>query len=380
MHRLLNLCLWQVLFTGLLLSSGINVSAQEASITIRGPKSTDVYPYHRYGPINSNDTLWKIATKLRPNKNVSMYQVMQSIFELNPNAFANNNINHLVNGEYIKVPSLADIQAIDENVARKKSQNDSKAWAEKVPAKAKEQKVTEKNASQKDLEAAKVEINEQLQTIETDQKGRLETIQRDVLDSIDGLQAILKENESLKRRLGDFNEQLTVMQNDVAKGQEVKKGMDEMLRLQQELLAKAEEREQQLLREREESFTSSIWFKVLLGVIPTLLIIGGLLLFLRKKQEKPEQAATEAKAPQPDAATESSKESSEPESLEDSLDDSLSLDGELSLDDELSIDLTEDDDSSESALFADDLDDSLSDELLDDDVIHLDDNLDNLDI
>jgi pilus assembly protein FimV len=240
MHRLFNLCLWQVIFAGLLLSSTPNLSAQEAGISLRGPKSTDVYPYRRYGPINSSDTLWKIATKIRPNNDVSHYQIMQAIFEKNPQAFANNNINHLVNGQYITIPTLADILVIDDKVARAKTEKDTQAWtgSEKVVA-AKEKKVVEKTASQKDLQQAKVEINEQLQSIETEQKGRLETIQRDVLDSIDGLQAILKENESLKQRLGDFNEQLTEMQETgVVKDEEVKQDMDNMLELQRKLKSK----------------------------------------------------------------------------------------------------------------------------------------------
>ena len=40
--------------------------------------------------------------------------------------------------------------------------------------------------------------------------GRLETIQKDVLDSIDGLQVLLRENEGLRSKLSSFNEQLNV--------------------------------------------------------------------------------------------------------------------------------------------------------------------------
>ncbi|WP_286262656.1 FimV/HubP family polar landmark protein [Thalassotalea atypica] len=375
MHRLFNLCLWQVLFAGVLLTNAPTISAQDAGVSIRGPKSTDAYPYRRYGPINSNDTLWKIATKVRPSEKVSIYQVMQALYELNPQAFANNNINHLIDGKHLVIPTLADVRVVDENQARKKSQDDAKAWQSVDKTSTEEpKKIVEKSASQKDLEEAKVEINEQLQTIDNEQKGRLETIQRDVLDSIDGLQAILRENEALKKRLGDFNEQLGTMQSEVAKGQEVKRDMDDMLALQRELLAKVEERERQLLLEKERAFTSSIWFKILLGTIPTLLILSVVMFILRKKKQPETVTNNEiAEVATPEAAKTEVKDIDEPLTL----DDELSLDGELSLDDELALDLGEDEGSS--GLFADDLDDELDDELSDDDVIHLDDALDDLD-
>ena len=44
MQRLLSLCLWQVLIIGILLAGSPSLSAQEAGIRIRGPKSTDVFP------------------------------------------------------------------------------------------------------------------------------------------------------------------------------------------------------------------------------------------------------------------------------------------------------------------------------------------------
>ncbi|WP_293755563.1 hypothetical protein, partial [uncultured Paraglaciecola sp.] len=37
-----------------------------------------------YGPITSSDTLWQISQNYRPNSSLSVYQVMQAIFELNP--------------------------------------------------------------------------------------------------------------------------------------------------------------------------------------------------------------------------------------------------------------------------------------------------------
>ena len=58
-----------------------------------------------YGPIVAKETLYRIALKHRqPGETVS--QVMMAIFEANPDAFANGDINRLKMGEILKIPDL----------------------------------------------------------------------------------------------------------------------------------------------------------------------------------------------------------------------------------------------------------------------------------
>ena len=62
------------------------VSAQ--TTPLRGPKNaTDQFSGAVYGPIDSQDTLWRIANRYRQNQNLTIYQVMVAIYELNPDAF-----------------------------------------------------------------------------------------------------------------------------------------------------------------------------------------------------------------------------------------------------------------------------------------------------
>ena len=116
MQRWLSLCLWQVLFIGMV--SMPVLAFQEAGIQIRGPKSTDPFPYGRYGPITGQDTLWGIATQVRPDPGLSIYQVMQALYRANPQAFADNNINHLVEGELIAVPAYDEMARINKSAAQ----------------------------------------------------------------------------------------------------------------------------------------------------------------------------------------------------------------------------------------------------------------------
>ena len=396
MQHLLRLCLWQAIIIGIL-SAHFPVNAEEErGIRMRGPKSSDVFPYDRYGPITSKDTLWNIATRIRPDNRLSVYQVMQALYQENPQAFVDSNINHLVEGQYLKIPSFNNMMAINTNNAKKKSENDSKAWKKAQPKATEKVVVAEPSVKKKDLDTVKTEINDQLQKIDGQQQERLELIQNDISDSIDGLQAILKENDDLRQRLSSFNDKLGVMQDEVAKGKEIKLQMDDMIKLQQTLLAKAEAREQELLLEKElaalaeQDITSSLWFKIVMGTLPASLMLGLLwFLFKRRKQASDEVFFNELESNKqvPVAKKESAAEElslDDELNLDDELD--LSLDDELNLDDELDLSLDDElnlDD--ELDLSLDDelnLDDDLSIDLIDsdDDVIHLDedDGLDEL--
>ena len=62
---------------------------------------------------DGSDTLSSIAMRVRPDDSVSMQQTMLAIQELNPDAFASGNINQLRSGQVLRIPNLAEIQAID---------------------------------------------------------------------------------------------------------------------------------------------------------------------------------------------------------------------------------------------------------------------------
>ena len=62
---------------------------------------------------SGGDTLSDIALQVRPNTVVSMQQTMLALQELNPEAFADGNINRLRSGQVLRVPSLEEIQSID---------------------------------------------------------------------------------------------------------------------------------------------------------------------------------------------------------------------------------------------------------------------------
>ncbi|PHQ26278.1 hypothetical protein CLH62_01350 [Marinobacter guineae] len=69
------------------------------------------YQADTFGPTGPSDTLWTIASSVRPDDSVSTQQVMLAIQDLNPDAFISNNINRLKRGEVLRIPSIDQIQS-----------------------------------------------------------------------------------------------------------------------------------------------------------------------------------------------------------------------------------------------------------------------------
>lgn len=78
--------------------------------------------------VRTNDTLWEIAAKGRPNRGVSVQQTMLGIQRLNPEAFIRGNINRLKAGSVLRLPTESQIADVSgaQAVAEVASQN--QAW------------------------------------------------------------------------------------------------------------------------------------------------------------------------------------------------------------------------------------------------------------
>lgn len=72
----------------------------------------------QYGPVAPGQTLWSIATAMRPGSAVTMDQVLLAIYRGNPSAFQGG-INGLMKGVMLNVPSLQEMEAVDAATARR---------------------------------------------------------------------------------------------------------------------------------------------------------------------------------------------------------------------------------------------------------------------
>lgn len=344
MQKSFRLCLWQVvlgIFTVSVFSISMlytsstafsqEVQTPERSIHMRIPNSTDVFPFDRYGPLTQRDTLWNIALTVRPDNRLSVYQVMEALHQANPQSFVDGNFNHLVEGQYLKVPSLDRMMSVNKAVAKQKSTQDDIDWHKKQGKKVAKKAGTQEysNVNKKHLDTVKIEINDQLKEIDHKQQKRLTNIQHDVLKSIDGLQAILKENEELRQRLTSFNNQLISMKTEVAKGKEIKLKVDDLIRLQQVLLDKYQVKEQELLLEREQAVLekdnifSNVGFIFFIATLPAVLILLVVALIFKRRNK---HTITSVNKPKKISKIKPENISKEPKANIDEM-------GELSLDD-----------------------------------------------
>jgi pilus assembly protein FimV len=354
-------------------------AAESQSAEVKGPKNSSAqYSGVTYGPIKSSDTLWQIASRYRQNKDLSIYQVMYGIYQLNPDAFEQENINLVKNGTILKLPSERYALRIDNGAALERFQADEKILKiaqsslalSKASSSANVDLASESlsnaaansKVSKNDLDETKALIEERLGALDEAQSRQFLEIRQQFAESIGQVQAILTENQKMFERLDKVNTDIDQMRVDeVSKSQQ----MDQMGQSIEELLARSRLEDELKTKQAEEA--NSNWldspFALAAITVPlTLSLIGALAYFFLMRRNS-------QKLPKELDLVEDDDISLEPHSSAlDDLSDALS--DELS--DELGDELDDDN------LFGDDdlLDDVLAEELresLDD---ALDDSLD----
>ena len=204
-------------------------SSNSFSIDLIGPSDEQADTYGQYGPTSAAETLWGIATKLRPNNSVSVQQTLVAIYKANPNVFTNGNINKLIPKSIIFIPELNFIrlQTDQEAITLINKNSKVKQTVQKAPQKTpvKKQgivKPTIKNkVEKKELAVSKNElkilenefniINEQL-LIETDNNQSLKVKQQALYDQIERLKEQIDSelliNKELQTTIDSYRAQL----------------------------------------------------------------------------------------------------------------------------------------------------------------------------
>ncbi len=171
-----------------------------------------------------SDTLSDIALRVRPDNSVSMQQTMLAIQQLNPDAFADGNINRLRSGQVLRVPTLAEIEAIDprdavEDVAR---QNQDFAAIDVQPL------------------AAPADAQD---TQEDEPQGQLSVVSSD--DTIDvsaeSTQLGNAENEALDQRIAELETQLAQRQEEADRARIEREELDSRMQDLEAQIAAAQE-------------------------------------------------------------------------------------------------------------------------------------------
>ncbi len=83
--------------------------------------------------VERGDTLWGIASRMRPDSRLTMNQTMLAIFEANPGAFSNN-INMLSAGASLRIPSADEVFQISRGDAFSEVKRQNAVWSETTGA------------------------------------------------------------------------------------------------------------------------------------------------------------------------------------------------------------------------------------------------------
>lgn len=78
--------------------------------------------------VKRNDTLWSIASSMRPDSSIAIEQMMMALLKNNPQAFANNNVNGLKSGFILRVPERDMIEAMAASEAIRQTREQNELW------------------------------------------------------------------------------------------------------------------------------------------------------------------------------------------------------------------------------------------------------------
>ncbi|EKO3449242.1 AAA family ATPase [Vibrio fluvialis] len=310
-------------------SGEVQSSPQFSSEIVRNAASSaNSEPSTFFGPTTEQDTLWSIATRLKPSAAVTVQQTLLAIYRLNPQAFENQNIHSLIPGSTLRVPSLAQVnsattqEAINIMAAHQArlNQGDVKPAIQPAPI-AKPQPVVEAKTQQATAKVAEtVTVPAMVDTV----KPEVEKVEKQIAASDTELVALEEKNHKLRLMVAQMQSEVDNLKQELGDENRIRSEVEKLL---QEERVKRDEA-QKLAPSTLDQLLSNDWMVGLLALIPGLLI-GLLVLMLlsrRSKSSSTEPTLQPAQTATPEAAI-APVTVGEPEI--DGLDDELLLDDDL---------------------------------------------------
>lgn len=205
------------------------VTEHKATTTVQRniPKIVD----HVYGPTEKGQHLWAIAKQVRPAKTVTIAQTMLALVQYNPNAFLLHNVNGLMDGYYLRIPTQLQIKATSSAVALKQIKQHNRYWKlkKRVPISLKARTAPVQQAKLQRITVAAKNVAEIAKSpglaqppgiaekpaaeVSMAVKTPQQSITEDAIISLRAeLDAALKSNEMLKQKHDSIEQQLLQLQ------------------------------------------------------------------------------------------------------------------------------------------------------------------------
>lgn len=278
----------------------VTVATADTTAKLRGPKEFDAPQQTRIGPLTPADTLWRLAEQSRPDRRINMYQMMYALYQKNPDAFLEENFNHLKPGAFLQVPSIREILAVDALEAQRKSENDDRIWAERV-RRVELAKAEAAAAKQLDIVSAKEQLSEELSRVEAQQTEQISDLRDRIGASMANVETIVQENTELKQQLNTVVQELGAVKSQLDKDSEIQTQLQQLLAQQTELL----EQQREQIRKAEEGFNVAATLQkiaasplgwAIAGSLPAFALLYFIVSMIRRRGQKAAAVVTAATA------------------------------------------------------------------------------------
>ncbi|MFH4678936.1 FimV/HubP family polar landmark protein [Vibrio diabolicus] len=311
-------------------------------------------PSRFFGPTGENQTLWSIASELRPSRGVTVQQTLLAIYRINPQAFENQNIHELIPGSRLRVPSLEQVQSAttEQAVAIMKAHEAKLKQPKPTNRATPAQRVTEQPKPQIKVEPKPVAPKPET-TVAAEPKPVQKTIpvipappvntspqgEKQVSALKDKLQGSQSELESLEEKnhrlrlmLSEVQSEVETLKNELNDEERIRSEVEKLLAEERQRLAE----QQRMQPSTIDKILSNGWLVGLAALIPgALLALLVVMLLGRRSKNKEEEPAEQLPqetdplaAPIGLAAT-------------DELDEELTLDDELFADEDINTQATQ---------------------------------------
>ncbi|HCG8173159.1 TPA: AAA family ATPase [Vibrio parahaemolyticus] len=304
------------------------------------PENTQ--PSRFFGPTGENQTLWSIASELRPSRNVSVQQTLLGIYRINPQAFDNQNIHELIPGSRLRVPSLEQVRSAttEQAVAIMKAHElRLKQPKPEKPAPVKQIEVKPKPVEEptapkppvvtppKPEPVKPVETTANVPPVSTSPQGEKQV--SDLKDKLQGsqseLESLEEKNHRLRLMLSQVQSEVETLKSELNDEERIRSEVEKLLAEERQRVAE----QQRLQPSTMDKILSNGWLVGLAALIPgALLALLVVMLLGRRSKAKEEEAAQQQ--------TQDIDPLAAPIGLAaaDQLDDELSLDDDLFGDDD----------------------------------------------
>ncbi|MBE4111125.1 AAA family ATPase [Vibrio parahaemolyticus] len=306
------------------------------------PENTQ--PSRFFGPTGENQTLWSIASELRPSRNVSVQQTLLAIYRINPQAFDNQNIHELIPGSRLRVPSLEQVRSATTEQAvaimkahelrLKQPKPEKPAPVKQIEVKPKPKPVAEPTAPKPPVVAPlkpepvkPVETTANVPPVSTSPQGEKQV--SELKDKLQGsqseLESLEEKNHRLRLMLSQVQSEVETLKSELNDEERIRSEVEKLLAEERQRVAE----QQRMQPSTMDKILSNGWLVGLAALIPgALLALLVVMLLGRRSKAKEEEAAQQQ--------TQDIDPLAAPIGLAaaDQLDDELSLDDDLFGDDD----------------------------------------------